>query len=505
MKKIFELEDLASLLKKKHSKKRVVLCHGVFDILHIGHLEHFEQAKKNGDILVVSITADKFVSKGPNRPAFNQNIRLKVLSAINSIDYVCLSNSNTAIETLKYLQPDYYCKGLEYKNHKNDLTGEIKNEINTLKNFNGKMIFTTGTVSSSSKLLNKYFDNISISQADIINKIKKKFTFSSIKEKINKFKNESVLVIGETIIDEYNFTDALGKSGKEPNLVLRDLYSENYIGGAAATAVNLSNFAKKVYLLTFLGENSEYLRYLKKNLPKNVEIHFLKKKNSPTIVKKRYIDLVSNNKLLGVYKINDEQLNKFQEKELNRKFNRLIKKSNLVVVSDYGHGFISKSLIKKINISKKIVALNAQINASNVSFHSLNNYKNIDCVIINERELRHQLRDRNSDIKILLRKISIEQNYKNMIVTRGSEGAIMLDKKNKKIYNCSAFANKIVDKVGSGDSMLSLVSLSIKNKIDKNLTLLFGSLAAADSVEHYANKSSFKKIKLLKNLEHLLK
>lgn len=288
-------------------------------------------------------------------------------------------------------------------------------------------------------------------------------------------------------------------------MVLRDLYSELYIGGAAATAVNISNFAKKVYLLTFLGENSEYLKFIKKNLPANVEIHFLKKKNSPTIIKKRYIDEISKNKLLGVYKINDEPLDKIQEKDLNEKFIKLNKKSNLIVVSDYGHGFIPKSLIKKLNTSNKIVALNAQINASNVSFHSLNDYKGIDCVIINERELRHQMRNRNSDIKLLMKKISSEQKYKNIIVTRGSQGAIMFDNKFKKTYYCSAFASKIVDKVGSGDSMLSLVSLSIKNKIDKNLTLLIGSLAAADSVEHFANKSSFKMLKLLKNLEHLLK
>ena len=130
----------------------------------------------------------------------------------------------------------------------------------------------------------------------------------------------------------------------------------------------------------------------------------MKKKNSPTIVKKRFIDLISKNKLLGVYTINDEPLDKNQEKDLNKKFIKLNKKSNLIVVSDYGHGFIPKSLIKKLNSSKQTVALNAQINASNVSFHSLNDYKNIDCVIINERELRHQLRNRNSDIKLLLKK-----------------------------------------------------------------------------------------------------
>ena len=139
MKKFFDLKELSNLLKTKHKNKKIVLCHGVFDVIHIGHIEHFEQAKKQGDILIVSITADQFVSKGPNRPAFNQNIRIKALSAITSIDYVCLSHSYTAINTIKILKPNFYCKGLEYKNQTNDLTGEIKNEINVLKKNKGKI------------------------------------------------------------------------------------------------------------------------------------------------------------------------------------------------------------------------------------------------------------------------------------------------------------------------------------------------------------------------------
>ena len=61
-------------MKKKNGKK-VVMCHGVFDLLHLGHIKHFEKAKSLGDILVVSITADKFVNKGPGRPAFNESDR----------------------------------------------------------------------------------------------------------------------------------------------------------------------------------------------------------------------------------------------------------------------------------------------------------------------------------------------------------------------------------------------------------------------------------------------
>ena len=252
-------------------------------------------------------------------------------------------------------------------------------------------------------LINKFFRNYSKEQEDFLKKIKRNISFDGIKDLIENYKKTSVLVVGETIIDQYNFTEAVGKSGKEPNLVLRDIKTEEYLGGALAIASNLSQFCKKVYLLTMIGQNKEFLQLIKKNLPKNVHLSYINKKNSPTIIKKRYLDVVSKTKLFGVYKINDENLNHAQELIIKRKFEILKKKSDLIIVSDYGHGFITKKISKLINNSKKFTALNAQINANNIGYHSLKNYKKIDFVIINERELRHELRDRNSNLKFLIK------------------------------------------------------------------------------------------------------
>ena len=74
--KIVSLSDLIKIKKKSIiNKKKIVLCHGVFDVLHIGHLKHFKEAKEYGDILIVSITPNKFVNKGPGRPIFNERNR----------------------------------------------------------------------------------------------------------------------------------------------------------------------------------------------------------------------------------------------------------------------------------------------------------------------------------------------------------------------------------------------------------------------------------------------
>ena len=135
-----------------------------------------------------------------------------------------------------------------------------------------------------------------------------------------------------------------------------------------------------------------------------------------------------------------------------------------MVVSDYGHGFISKKSSKIICKKSNYLALNAQINAANVGYHSMRNYKNVDCVIVNDKEIHQEMREKNIKTEILMKKFSLQQKINNIIVTRGKEGALSYNKSKKKYDYCQAFANTVVDKIGAGDAMLSIIALCLKNK-----------------------------------------
>ena len=506
MKKIQSLESLSKICKdEKKNGKKVVMCHGVFDLLHLGHIKHFEKAKSLGNILVVSITADKFVNKGPGRPAFNESDRAESISAIKDVDYVIINNEFTSTKLILQIKPNIYCKGPDYKNKFNDITGEIKNEITSIKKVGGKIFYTSGKTFSSSNLINKFNENISVNQKNAITGIKKEYNFLKIKNVINKFRDLKVLVLGEAIIDQYVFCDALGKSGKEPVLALREIKSETYLGGALAITRHISQFSDKTSLFSMLGEKSEFYKEIKKKFEKNIKFDFIKKKNSPTIFKKRFVDSVSNSKVLGVYNINDDPLTNIEEKKLNEKLKKILPNYDMVVVSDYGHGFLSEKTAKLICSKSKFVALNAQVNAANIGYHSMRQYRNINCLIINEKEIRHELRDRSNDLKILIKKLAKEQKIQNLVVTRGSSGAILYNLKKNIFKSSDAFAKKTVDKIGAGDAMLGLVALSLKSKLSHDLSLLIGSLAASFSTETIGNKEPISKIKILKSLEHILK
>ena len=201
-----KLREKISILKKK--KLKIGLVHGVFDVLHLGHVIHFEQAKKKVDFLIASVTSDKYVNKSPGKPIFKLNQRMKMLNHVKEIDFVIESNFETAEENIKLIKPNFFFKGTEYK--KFDVTGNINNELKLVKKFGGKTIFTDGDVFSSSKVINNAFDYLS----EDVKKFIKKINILKLKNKLSLLQNvnKKVLVIGDRIIDTSKLVNLSCKS-----------------------------------------------------------------------------------------------------------------------------------------------------------------------------------------------------------------------------------------------------------------------------------------------------
>jgi len=503
--KIINLIELAEIIERlKSNGKSIIHCHGVFDLLHIGHIKHFEEAKAFGDVLIVSVTPDQYVNKGPGRPAFSTSLRLEALAALQNIDFVVRNNWPTACEIIKIIKPNIYVKGPDYQDKSNDLSGKITEEEEAVYSEGGKVKYTNDITFSSSSLLNKYSDIYSQEQSSFVQKLAQKYEFEQIKSSIEGFNKLKVLVIGETIIDQYVFCEALGKSGKEPVLVLRDLDTKEYLGGVLAIARHLSDFCGQVSVLSFLGENKEYKSFIQESVEENIKLNFLTKSKSPTILKRRFVDDIDQKKILGVYSINDNFLTESEENEFLRAIDSLAEQNDLVIVSDYGHGIITPRIAEHISNMDKFISLNAQVNAANIGTHNIRKYHDINSLIINANELRHEMRQRDGNLEELAVKIKKIINAKNITVTQGKDGAFLIDDNQEEI-KCPGFASKVVDKVGSGDALLAILSIGLFNKMDDELALFIASIAAAQSVETIGNSFPVSKLKLLKTISHSLK
>ena len=155
--KLLTINELELRLSDYKSKgKKIVLCHGCFDLMHPGHIKHFQAAKRMGDILVVTVTPDKYVDKGPGRPVFNQELRVECIAALECVDYVAVNEWPTAEETLRVLRPHYYVKGQEFEKLE-DKAGKVQRECKIVQEIDAEMRFTYEIVFSSTRLLNTYF------------------------------------------------------------------------------------------------------------------------------------------------------------------------------------------------------------------------------------------------------------------------------------------------------------------------------------------------------------
>lgn len=501
IKAIEELAQVVSLLRAEN--KKIVHCHGVFDLLHIGHIRYFQQARLMGDVMVVTVTPDRYVVKGPHRPAFTETLRAEAVASLDCVDYVAINKWPTAIETIRILKPNLYVKGPDYKDYKQDVTGNILLEEDAVKSVGGKIAFTSDITFSSSVLINEYLSKLTQEQKKFLERLKEKYTFEKITQYIDRLKKLKVLLVGEVIIDEYVFCDTIGKSGKEPILVNRKLNTEKYAGGILAVANQVSDFCKEARIVSYLGDRDDQIQFIKESLSSNIDIEYVLKSNSPTIQKTRFIDNYTKTKTLGVYDINDELLNKFEETQICSKLEDSIADYDAVIVTDYGHGLITPKIVKLLEEKSRYLTVNTQLNASNIGYHTISKYGQANYICVHEGELRHDYRNRTDTIEHLTIDLSKRIKSDVIVITRGNKGALAFE--NDRITSCPAYARKVVDRVGAGDTLLAMTSLCFATGIPTDLTLFIGNLTAAEMVASIGTGTKLSKVYLLKSIESLLK
>ena len=488
-KKILNNQKKIINLRNALKNRKIVLCHGVFDLIHIGHIEHFKEAKSYGDVLVISVTEDKYVKKGVGRPVFNISERINALAELSIVDYVIISNSESAEKNIKTIRPDFYVKGKDYKKLSLDLTNKIIKEKKAVQLNGGKIIFTKSNLKSSSKSL--FLSNLIYSKnlTNFLLSLKKKYTLDSINNIIEKIKKLKILIIGETIIDNYVFCDVIGKASKDPILVFEKNVENKILGGAASIVLNCYSLCKNITFLTKTGtKNKANYNFIKKKLnAKGIKLKEIKSKSTPINEKLRYVDSVSKKKLMGLYELDKNKNSLISNKNFKNIFKNY-KKYDLVITLDYKHGLINNKIAKKLAKHKNNF-INCQLNSSNNNEHNFRNYANSNCMVINENELRNELRDNQENLKKLIINFSNSYNIKKVIITRGDQGSILYQKNIKKFFEIPSFTNNAIDKVGAGDIILLVVALFAKVSNDYVLGLTIGSMFAAKTVENFGNEN----------------
>jgi len=500
--KILEIQELAEKLKELKSKgKKLVHCHGCFDLMHPGHIRHFQAAKKLGDILAATITPDVYVDKGSGRPVFNQDLRADAVAALECVDYVAINKWPTAEETIRRLQPDIYVKGQEFERLE-DKTGKLQREHEVLKETGAELRFTHDIVFSSTKLLNEHY----LYPAEIkqfLAEFSRKYSFKSITEMLDGVKSLKVLLVGDGIIDEYHYCESMGKSPKAQLVVNKHLGYEVFAGGAFAIANHLASMCDSVQLVSLLGKDDTKEDFILNHLKENVEARFFYRDDGPTVVKKRYINQYQNQKMFEVNYINDEFINSECELDVLDYVKRKIPEFDLTLISDFGHGFITDKMIKCVETLSRKLAINSQTNGANVGYNLVTKYKSADFVCLDVPEARLAVQDKYSEIEDVGKKVLKRLSTNNLIITLGSKGSIGFSKDGE-VSNIPALSSNVIDIVGAGDAFFAYAALCLALEMPLDLVSFIGNAAGALAIQITANERPVEKDELLRFIRVVL-
>lgn len=501
---ISNLSDLKKKIKfLKKNNKKIVHSHGVFDLIHLGHIQHFKEAKSYGNILIVTVTSDKFVKKGFNKPYFDQSIRCEMLAELEIVNYVFCNNSKSSANVLKIIKPNYYAKGPDYKKKSGDIAGNLNLEKRILKKIGGKLIITTGAKLSSTKILNDNDINISNENRVYLTKFKKKIREQIILKDFNKalskIKNQKTLIIGEIIIDEYLYSQPQGQPSKENILAVNHIKDESFLGGSIPVVKNISQICNNVVFCSIFRKESIKNR-IKNYLPKNVKLKMFHNNDYIDIKKKRYVNINTLSKIFETYKyknknFNDNNFHKFIKKNL--------KKFDHVIVCDFGHGLINKHLANFISNNSKFLSANIQTNSGNRGFNLFTKYKKIDFLCIDEPELRLGISDKISEFKKLIYNLN-SKKYKNIMITQGVKG-LSLKLKNNKLSWLPAYNIFSKDTLGAGDAVFSFSSILTRNSKNDKMILIASMLAGAIKVNIIGHRTHIDIDNLYKSLISFIK
>jgi rfaE bifunctional protein nucleotidyltransferase chain/domain len=504
--KIKSLKELAALAEKqRRAGQRVVLAHGTFDLLHLGHVRYLEEARRQGDQLFITVTADAYVNKGPSRPVFPELLRAEMLGAMSCVDWVAVNNAPTAVNVIEMLKPDVYVKGIEYKDAEKDVTGKIRDEQAAVESYGGRIYFTDDITFSSSSLINRHLDLADPKLRTYLDDARQRGFLSRLPELIDRIGDMRVLLVGETIIDEYNYVSALGKPPKE--FVLATLYRgrETFAGGVVAAANHVASFCKEVEVFTCLGGNDSHEELVRSSLKPNVNLWAIHRADAPTVRKVRYVEPDFLRKLFEVYVMDDSPLPLALEERFEEEIVQRAKDFDVVIVTDFGHGLLSHRLRNTLLEASPYLAVNAQSNSANHGFNLINKYPRADYVCIDAPEARLAVADKNADLaEIASEMLHAKMNIDRVVLTHGRNGCVTFDK-GQGVRLVPAFTTRILDTMGAGDAFLAVTAPLSAVAEDMEMVGFVGNVVGSIKVGILGHRQAVDKVNVLKYIQALLK
>lgn len=478
--KIKSQPELLDIIGPFPREKKVIVCHGVFDVVHPGHVRHLAYAKTKADFLVITITADKHIKKGIYRPHIPEGLRALNLAAFEMVDYVIIDQESTPINILNTIQPDFFAKGFEYTS--SGLPPATQEEAEVVESYGGQMIFTPGdVVYSSSKFLNLALPKVQLDKLLHLMEYNG-IDFDMLRQTLTKLSGYHVHVVGDTIVDTYTRTTFIGGQTKTPTFSVLYQGQDDYIGGAGIVSQHLRAAGAKVTFSTVLGDDKLKDFVIDGLKASGVNIDPIIDPTRPTIQKNAII--AAGYRLLKVDTLDNRAISHdILEQLINRISNS---DADAVVFSDFRHGMFNRLSVPELTRAIPEKAFRVADSQVASRWGNITEFKGFDLITPNEREARFAMADQDSTVGRLASLLKESSEYRNLILKLGDRGIFCTsdDPSAKDSYfSVDSFANNVVDAVGAGDALLAYATLTLMATDSLVMASILGSMAAACECE----------------------
>lgn len=485
--KIITLSKLLEVIGPypRDEEHTVVACNGCFDLVHPGHIRHFVYAKQYAPVLVVILTADMHIKKGPNRPFVPQELRALNLAALELVDYVVINDSDRPDDLLKLLQPEVYAKGFEYDAA--NRSGRSIAEEAIIKSYGGETLYTPGDhVYSSSALINAEPPDIRVDKLKIVMD-RYGVTFDDLRQCIEKMDKCFVHVIGDSIVDSYTKCSMIGGQTKTPTISVKYEERIDYVGGAGIVAKHMKAAGAAVVFSTVVG-NDKLGEFVLDDISQfNIEVIPYVDPLRPTTNKNAIV--VDDYRLLKV----DTLDNRTISDEIVKSLADTIKAYHceIVVFADFRHGIFNKRTIPSLIDSIPAHAYKVADSQVASRWGNILEFQGFDLITPNEREARFSLGDQDSGVRLLASELYDASKCKTLMLKLGERGMMVCLNSNHEdrdsFFVIDSFVKRVVDPVGAGDALLAYATLAMKVSNNPAIAAILGTFAAGIECEMDGN------------------
>ncbi len=479
--KILKLEDSCHL-------NDCILGYGHFNTIHPGHIRYLRYGYEQGAPLVIAIKGNSIVREELRFP-FSQEERAEALSLLGVASAIILLKGNELDKVIEKLRPRILLLGNEFKISQEDI---IIKAISLQNKQGGLVKFHAGEVNYlGSELLS--FSESELSEKRRLDFLKvckrQNLTLDILLKSMESWKSTRLIVLGDTIVDQYSACEPVGLSAEAPVVVVRELEKKNFLGGAAIVASHIKALGAECDLVSVVGKDKNADFVQRKLQESGIGNELIVDTSRPTTFKKRY--LVENQKLFRVSRLDDHNLDIDVENKLIKALERLAPKCQGIVISDFVYGVITDNVLSTLHelSSKYNLLLFGDVQCSSqVGF--ISRLKNFSLLCPNEKEARVAIQEHDISLEQLSRSLIRLTSTKRLIMKLGGEGFIAYEQDNSgKMYreHFPALSANPMDVTGAGDSLLAILSIGLASKEEMMVSAALGCCIASLAVNRIGN------------------